>query len=78
MSSTSLTVVAAWDGIFGHKSLWINAQSTLNDFKELRADVQHAEATSPSGVPQETINEIYGAYKNIVEQSNQKWMNLRE
>ena len=78
LTSTSLTVVDAWDGIFGHKRLWINAQSTLNAFKGLRYDIKHVEATSASGVPQETINDIYRSYKNILEESHQKWMNLRE
>ena len=29
ITSASLTAVSAWDGIFGHKRLWVNQQSTL-------------------------------------------------
>ena len=62
LTSASLTVVAAWDGIFHHKKLWINASKTLNELYELDTDIRHTEASS-NGVSQDQANEFYERYK---------------
>lgn len=77
LTSASLTVVAAWDGIFHHKKLWVNASKTLNALYELDTDIRHAEA-SASGVSQDQSNEFYERYKQIMRDTNERWYKLRE
>lgn len=77
LTSASLTVVAAWDGIFHHKKLWINASKTLNELYELDTDIRHIESSS-NGVSQDQANEFYECYKQIMRDSNERWYRLRE
>jgi hypothetical protein len=77
VSSASLTVVAAWDGIFHHKKLWINEARTMNELYELEADIRHAEKSS-SGITQKQANDLYIRYKKIMSAWNERWYKIRE
>ncbi len=77
LTSASLTVVAAWDGIFRHKKLWINAATTLNELYELDADIRHTQGSS-NGVNQAQANLFYARYKTILRDSNERWYKIRE
>ena len=77
LTSASLTVVAAWDGIFHHKKLWINAARTLNELYELNIDIRHTE-TGTNGVSQEQANEFFERYKKIMKDTNERWYKIRE
>ena len=76
-TSASLTVVAAWDGIFHHKKMWIYSAKTLNEFYELDADIRHVES-GVKGISQVQTNEFYEQYKKIMNKSNERWYKLRE
>jgi len=77
ITSASLTVVAAWDGIFQHKKLWINTAITLNELFELDTDIRHVEA-STNGITQALTNQFYLRYKKIMKNSNDRWKDIRE
>lgn len=77
LSSASLTVIVAWDGIFHHKKLWINAAITLNELYELEADIRHTEA-GENGVSQEQANDFYARYKTIMKETNERWYKIRD
>lgn len=77
LSSASVTVVAAWDGIFHHKKLWINWVVMLNELYELENDIRHTEATS-NVVTQEQINTFYSRYKKIMRDTNERWYKIRD
>lgn len=77
ITSASLTVVLAWDGIFHHKKLWINAVKTRNELYELETDIRHTEA-GPNGVSQDQANEFYERYKKIMKDSKERWYKIRE
>lgn len=77
LTSASLTVVAAWDGIFHHKKLWLNSAVTLNDLYELDTDIRHAES-STTAISQEHANEFYERYKKIMRDTNERWYKIRE
>ena len=77
VTSASVTVLAAWDGIFHHKKLWINSSITINELYELSSDIHHMEE-STDGISQEHVNELYGRYKQIVRDTNDRWYKIRE
>ena len=77
VSSASVTVVAAWDGIFRHKKLWITAAMTLDALMELDTDIRHAEK-SFSGITQDQTNKFYSRYKQIMRDYNARWYVIRE
>jgi hypothetical protein len=76
-SSASVTVVAAWDGLFHHKKLWIHYAMTYNEFRDLERDIRHAEK-SPSAVTQDQTNEFYSRFNQIVKDDNKRWYGIRE
>lgn len=77
LTSASLTVVTAWDGIFHHKKLWINSAITLNELYEIEADMRPAQ-TSPNVINQAQANAFYARYKEILRASNERWYKIRE
>ena len=77
ISSASVTVVAAWDGLFHHKKLWIHYAMTYNEFRDLERDIRHAEKSS-SGITQDQTNKFYSRYKQIMKDHNERWYVIRE
>jgi len=77
VSSASVTVVAAWDGIFRHKKLWVTSAMMLDALMELDTDIRHAEKSS-SGITQNQTNKFYSRYKQIMKDYNKKWYVIRE
>lgn len=77
LTSASLTVVSAWDGIFHHKKLWINTAKTLNELYDLDGDIRHAEAGA-NGCNQAQANVFYARYKTIMGDCNERWYKIRE
>ncbi|MEM7147202.1 MAG: DUF4231 domain-containing protein [Verrucomicrobiota bacterium] len=77
LASASLTVVSAWDGIFNHKSLWINSATRLTDLYELETDIRHYLATAKEP-DQNQINEFYKRYKRLHKESSERWLGLRK
>jgi len=77
LTSASLTVLLAWDGIFNHKKLWINSAKAFDELDELDLDIRHVEASS-SEVSQDQTNEFYERYKSIMKDNNERWYRMRE
>ena len=77
LTSASLTVVIAWDGIFHHKKLWINAAMAFNELCDLDTDIRHAQAKS-SNINQTQANAFYERYKEILRAHNERWYKIRE
>ena len=75
LTSSSLTVVAAWDSLFRHKKLWVIQASVLHKFYELRNDIKHMEKSKQ--LTAEVVNQFYIRYKEIYGSLNQKWIDLR-
>ncbi len=78
VASASTTVIAAWDGIFHHKKLWINAVGTLNELHSLERDIKHVQAAGPESSNQDQINQLYSRFKEILNSTNERWQKIRE
>jgi hypothetical protein len=76
LTSASLTVVSAWDGMFHHKKLWVSNVRTLSDLYELESDVRHAESTNCTSQPE--VNEFYQRFKKILRENSDHWQKIRE
>ncbi|MHC5068393.1 MAG: SLATT domain-containing protein [Planctomycetota bacterium] len=75
ITSASLTVIAAWDGIFNHRKLWVNAAVTLNELYEIDADLRHLRA---AGADRAAFDGLYQRYKEVMRSTNQRWCQIRE
>ena len=76
VTSTSLSVIHTWDGLFNHKKLWINYADALNKLYELETDIRHLR-TNTEAILQEDVNNLYFKYKYILNETNEKWVELR-
>ncbi len=76
VTSASISVVSAWDGIFNHKKLWVSISLTLNQFYELDTDICHLEAQGD--IDQETRNKLYIRFKKILADSDRRWYQIRD
>ena len=74
--TASLTIVTAWDNLFKHKSLWLQAAAAANQFRRLQSDFVHAELTE--SLTPELLVEFYDRYNRIWDKRNEAWMSLRE
>ena len=77
VASASTTVIAAWDGVFHHKKLWINAVHTLNELRMLELDLKHLQVAGAEA-EQEQINALYERFKEILSANNDRWQKIRE
>jgi len=75
VTSSSLTVVTAWDRLFKHKDLWMIQATTLNKLYELRNDINHMEKSGK--LSPDVVDKFYVQYKKIYSQLNKKWLRLR-
>lgn len=78
IASASTTVIAAWDGIFDHKKLWISEVGTLNELRSLEIDIKHVQAISSDEANQDQINHLYARFKEILNSKNDRWQRIRE
>ncbi len=69
------TVLAAWDGFYNHKELWINYGETRNQLRalQLRLKLMGEE----DGFDEEKFGEIYDEYQEILRRGNKKWQEMR-
>ena len=75
VTSGSITVLSAFDGLFNHKKLWISYVSSLVQFYELQTDIKHYKASGENS--QEILDKFYIRYKEILGEVNSNWIRLR-
>lgn len=68
------TVLAAWDGFFNHKQLWINYGETRNRLRALL--LQMKLFTEEDKINK--VDYIFEEYQSIINASNEKWIKMRE
>jgi hypothetical protein len=70
------TVLAAWDGFYNHKQLWINYGETRNKLRALL--LQMKLFTEEEKLDMKKVDIIYNEYQSIINSGNDKWIKLRE
>jgi len=70
------TVLAAWDGFFNHKQLWINYGETRNRLRALELKLNLM--TESEKENKELMEFIMTEYQDIMNSANLKWIKLRE
>ena len=75
VTSGSITVLSAFDGLFNHKKLWISYVSSLVQFYELQTDIKHYKSSGEES--QEIVDKFYLRYKEILGEVNSNWLRLR-
>ncbi|KHE91638.1 MAG: hypothetical protein K8F52_07080 [Candidatus Scalindua rubra] len=70
-----MTILAAWDGFYNHKRLWLLQADIVNRLNDIKTDIKHLEASGSSS--QEAVNELYSRYKLSFREFNDQWNDLR-
>ncbi|WP_299161345.1 SLATT domain-containing protein [uncultured Tenacibaculum sp.] len=69
------TVLAAWDGFYNHKQLWVYYGDSKNNLKALLLKLRLLSDDDKNN--QNMINEIHKEYQAIMNKGNYKWKELR-
>ncbi|MCF2873477.1 MULTISPECIES: SLATT domain-containing protein [unclassified Tenacibaculum] len=69
------TVLAAWDGFYNHKQLWVYYGDSKNNLKALLLKLRLLSEDDKNNP--EMINEIHKEYQAIMNKGNYKWKELR-
>ncbi|OHX64218.1 DUF4231 domain-containing protein [Flammeovirga pacifica] len=68
-------LLAAWDGFFNHKELWVNYSETRNHLRTLLFELKMLNEEDREN--DKILNKFYQQYKEVVHESNSKWKELR-
>ncbi len=69
------SILAAWDGFFNHKELWVIYGETRDYLKELYLKTRLASESDKNNP--EYIKKLHGEFQSIVSKGNFKWKELR-
>lgn len=72
-TSSGMTVLTAWDGLYSYKRRWIQNNDTLMKLYELNSDVQYGKALYGDEMRLEAIDEFYKRYQEILRTANENW-----
>ena len=74
LSGTS-TVLAAWEGFYNHKQLWLNYGETRNALRALEFSVSLL--NNDEKKDDEFVNKLIEEYQDILNHGNKNWTKLR-
>ncbi|MDY0779384.1 SLATT domain-containing protein [Tenacibaculum sp. IB213877] len=69
------TVLAAWDGFYNHKQLWVNYGETRDYLKSIQLKLKLLDTDKRTD--DNVLNDIYKEYQDLLHNSNSKWRELR-
>lgn len=73
--SGTTTVLAAWDGFYNHKQLWINYGETRNHLRSLQLKLKLLKQTERED--DSILRAIYEEYQDVLQNGNSNWKALR-
>ena len=73
-SGTS-TILAAWDGFYNHKQLWINYGETRNQLSSLELKLKMLDEKEK--LDDKKLDKIFEEYQEILSNGNHKWKQMR-
>ena len=75
VASAGVAVIAAWDGLFNHKKLWVLYTQHWIAMSELQMDLEHAKRATDSD---DTVyEELYARFKAIRASLDAKWSAMK-
>lgn len=69
------TILAAWDGFYNHKQLWINYGETRNQLSALELKLKLLDEEEKTD--DKKIDKIFEEYQEILSNGNNKWTKMR-
>ena len=69
------TILAAWEGFFNHKQLWVNYGETSGMLRALQLRIKLL--SDEEKKDQELFDRLYQDYQSTLNNNNDKWIQLR-
>ena len=73
ITSASITVVNAWDGVYQYRRRWVQYNDTLMRLKELKFDIEYAKIRSGDNLSSEAVDQFKERYQIILRDTNKGW-----
>lgn len=77
VASAGLTVIAAWNGVFRHRELWIQKTDTWMALQKLEANIQFAKTKSRGVLTLEQVDNFYQEFEAILLSEHELWKKVR-
>lgn len=71
-------VIGTWDAFFNHRTLWIRYTIAANRMRSLLEEIRYEIARSQGVVPAATVDQMFGKYREIVNEANHAWEDMRK
>ncbi|HWZ45149.1 MAG TPA: DUF4231 domain-containing protein [Candidatus Saccharimonadales bacterium] len=75
--SALIAVLAAWDGFFNHRALWIRFTITTNALRALEQDIGYFKAKGGGHIDVEETDRLNARLAAVLKQVNESWQELR-
>jgi hypothetical protein len=76
--SALVSFLTAYEGFMRNRPLWVQANTTLMQFFELRSDISYRLAGSERELTEAELDKFYARYKEILDQTNRQWESIRK
>jgi hypothetical protein len=73
ITSASITVVNAWDGVYQYRRRWVQYSGTLMRLKGLKFDIEYAKIKLGDNLSLEAVDQFKEIYQNILRDANEGW-----
>jgi hypothetical protein len=77
ITSASMTVVNAWDGVYQYRRRWVQSNDTLMKLYELRFDIEYVKIRNGDNLSSEAVDQFRERYQNILRETNERWQEDR-
>jgi hypothetical protein len=74
--SAAVTIVAAWDAFFDHRSLWIRYAGVLAGLRAIRAELEYL-TSDPDSINETELDGLFRRTQALLESANLSWQQLR-
>ena len=75
--SAGMSVLSAWESLYGYRQRWIQNNDTLMKLYALESEIQYQKVRSVNKIPIEKVDLFHQRYQEILNNSNQRWFEDR-
>lgn len=73
ITSASITIVNAWEGVYQYRRRWVQYNDTLMRLKGLKFDIEYAKIKHGDNLNSEAVDQFKEMYQNILKDTNEGW-----
>src|SRR6478672_7540003 len=77
LTSAGVTVVAAWDGFFRYRELWIQKTDAWMQLSKLQSNIKFAKVSKGEVLADDEVEKFYRRFEDILMGEHESWKKVR-